>query len=153
MWEPMVTRREMLRYDVDPVFDIGSREQFDVYQSLGVAWDLEELVFGTMTAAQFQETYRQEFQAAFDAYFIRKLRRIYPKATIVLATTILNHNENWDKSIDAVCRELKDPKIHHFLYSNNGCGTHGHIRKPEAEQMGRELCGFIESLGSDVWED
>lgn len=87
------------------------------------------------------------------ADFIRNLRRIYPKATIVLATTILNHSENWDKSIDAVCRELNDPKIHHFLYSNNGCGTHGHIRKPEAEQMGRELSGFIESLGSDVWED
>lgn len=51
------------------MFDIGSREQFDVYQSLGVAWDLEQLTFGTMTAAQFQETYRQEFQAAIDAYF------------------------------------------------------------------------------------
>jgi len=53
----------------ETMFDIGSREQFDVYQSLGVAWDLEALIFGTMTAAQFQETYRQEFQAAIDAYF------------------------------------------------------------------------------------
>lgn len=53
----------------ETMFEIGSREQFDVYQSLGVAWDLEALVFGTMTAAQFQETYRQEFQAAIDAYF------------------------------------------------------------------------------------
>lgn len=87
------------------------------------------------------------------AAFIRKLRRIYPKATIILATTILNHSANWDKSIDSVCRELADPKIHHFLYSNNGCGTQGHIRKPEAEKMGRELSGFIESLGSGVWED
>lgn len=51
------------------MFDIGSREQFDVYQSLGVNWDLESLIFGNMTAAQFQETYRQEFQAAIDAYF------------------------------------------------------------------------------------
>lgn len=87
------------------------------------------------------------------AAFIRKLREIYPKATIILSTTILNHSENWDKSIHAVCRELHDPRIHHFLYSKNGCGTHGHIRMPEAEQMGRELSSFIESLGHDIWED
>lgn len=87
------------------------------------------------------------------AAFIRKLRGIYPKATIILSTTILNHSENWDKSIHAVWQELNDPKIHHFLYSKNGCGTHGHIRIPEAEQMGRELSGFITSLGGEIWED
>ena len=43
-------------------------------------------------------------------------------------------------------------KIHHFLYSLNGRGTHGHIRIPEAEQMGRELSAFIDSLPG-VWED
>lgn len=87
------------------------------------------------------------------ADFIRKLREIYPKATIILSTTILNHWENWDKSIHQVWSELNDPKVHHFLYSNNGCGTHGHIRIPEAEQMGRELSAFIESLGPEIWED
>jgi len=87
------------------------------------------------------------------AAFVRRLREIYPRATIVLSTTILNHWENWDKSIHAVWQELNDPKIHHFLYSNNGCGTHGHIRIPEAEQMARELCAFLESLGSEIWED
>lgn len=87
------------------------------------------------------------------AAFIRRLREIYPKATIILSTTILNHWENWDKSIHQVWQELDDPKIHHFLYSNNGCGTHGHIRIPEAEKMGRELSAFIESLGPDIWED
>ncbi len=51
------------------MFDMGSKEQFDVYKTLGVAWDLEALINGTMTAAQFQETYRQEMQAAIDAYF------------------------------------------------------------------------------------
>lgn len=84
--------------------------------------------------------------------FILKLREIYPKATIILSTTILNHHENWDKSIHAVWQELKDPRIHHFLYTNNGCGTHGHIRIPEAEKMGREMSAFIQSLGYDVWE-
>jgi len=87
------------------------------------------------------------------AAFIRRLRELYPKATIILSTTILNHSENWDKSIHAVWQELKDPRVHHFLYSNNGCGTHGHIRKPEAEKMGRELSTFLESLGPEIWED
>ena len=84
--------------------------------------------------------------------FVEKLRAIYPKAYIILSTTILNHHENWDKSIHQVWQELADEKIHHFLYSLNGRGTHGHIRTPEAEQMGRELSTFIESL-PNVWED
>lgn len=94
------------------------------------------------------QNWRQHYAA-----FIRRLRNIYPKATIILCTTILNHSENWDRSIHAVWQELQDPRIHHFLYSNNGCGTHGHIRIPEAEKMGRELSGFIASLDYDVWEN
>ena len=84
--------------------------------------------------------------------FIANLRTIYPKATIILATTILEHDANWDKAIDEVCRELADERIHHFLYSNNGAGTPGHIRIPEAEQMSKELTAFIESLGEEIWE-
>lgn len=89
------------------------------------------------------------------AEWIRSLRAKYPKATFVLTTTILNHHENWDKAIDAVCSELRktDGRIHHFLYSNNGCGTPGHIRASEAEIMAQELSGFIESLGEEIWED
>lgn len=85
--------------------------------------------------------------------FIRTLRTRYPNAEIILSTTILNHDAHWDQAINAVCQELNDPKVHHFLYSNNGCGTHGHIRIPEAEKMADELSSFIESLGEKVWED
>lgn len=87
------------------------------------------------------------------AAFIKKLRSIYPKAVIVLTTTILNHSVNWDRSIEEVTQSLNDPAVHHFLYSNNGCGTHGHIRIPEAEKMALELSAFLESLGDDIWED
>lgn len=83
--------------------------------------------------------------------FVRNIRGKYPKALIILATTILMHDENWDKSIDEVCRKIDDEKIVHFLYSNNGAGTPGHIRIPEAEQMADELSAFIESFGDDVW--
>lgn len=85
--------------------------------------------------------------------FVRKIRSLYPKATIILATTILNHGKNWDIAIGKAASELQDPKIHHFLYSNNGCGTPGHIRIPEAQKMAEELSAFIESLGDSIWED
>lgn len=80
--------------------------------------------------------------------FIERLRRLYPNAEIILATTILNHHPNWDKAIDEVCAGLnqKDKKVHHFLYEKNGSGTPGHIRIPEAEKMSEELAAFIESL-------
>ena len=80
--------------------------------------------------------------------FIGKLRKRYPQAHIILSTTILNHDSVWDDAIDDVCKQLQtsDDKIHHFLYSNNGCGTHGHIRIPEAEKMADEMAAYIESL-------
>ncbi len=77
--------------------------------------------------------------------FIGKLRVRYPEAHIILTTTILNHDAAWDKAIDEACEFLRknDEKVYHFLYSKNGCGTHGHIRIPEAEQMAEELANFI----------
>lgn len=83
--------------------------------------------------------------------FLRTLRSIHPKAHIICTTTILGHDSNWDKAIDQVCMELQDDRVHHFLYSKNGCGTPGHIRIPEAEQMAEELSAYIRSLGDAVW--
>ena len=85
--------------------------------------------------------------------FVLELRKRYPKAEIILTTTILQHSSNWDESIEAVCRELKDAKIHHFMYSQNGCGTPGHVRISEAEIMSDELAAYIESLGEEIWKD
>ncbi len=69
-WYASTASDEELQYsNYDVMFDIGSREQFDLYQTLGVSWDLESLINGTVTAAQFVETYKNEFQAALDAYF------------------------------------------------------------------------------------
>ena len=86
--------------------------------------------------------------------FLGQLREKYPRAHIVCTTTILGHHENWDKAIDEVCCELRetDERIHHFLYTKNGCGTPGHIRGSEAAVMAKELSAFVESLPG-VWED
>ena len=77
----------------------------------------------------------------------------YPKAVIILATTILNHDASWDEAIEQVCREIADDRVLHFLYSRNGCGTPGHIRIPEAEEMSDELVEYIENLEIDVWNE
>lgn len=89
-----------------------------------------------------------------DSYqaFIETLMEKYPKAQFILTTTILNHDRNWDKAIDEVCVRMNNPRVHHFLYTNNGCGTPGHIRVPEAEQMADELSAYIVSLGN-IWNE
>lgn len=94
-------------------------------------------------AVRWRETYRR---------WILALRAKYPQAQIILATTILGHDESWDRAIGEVCRSLGDAAVHHFLYTRNGCGTPGHIRIPEAEEMAAELSAFIESLGEGIWE-
>lgn len=84
---------------------------------------------------------------------IREIRAKYPKALILLTTTILEHDSNWDQAIEEVCQTLADDRIRHFLYSENGSGTPGHIRIPEAEKMADELVSYIEQLDIPVWED
>lgn len=69
---------------------------------------------------------------------------------IILTTTILMHDKNWDTSIEEVCRRIDSSRVHHFMYQKNGSGTPGHIRIPEAEEMAEELSAYINSLG-DIW--
>ena len=83
---------------------------------------------------------------------LRKLRGHYPEALIITSTTILEHDAGWDRSIKEVCDKTNDKRIVNFLYSSNGCGTPGHIRKPEAEDMANELSAFIESFGEAIWK-
>ena len=93
------------------------------------------------------KNWRKHYQA-----FIEKLMELYPKAQIILATTILCHDKSWDRSIDEVCTRIGSSRVHHFLYTKNGSGTPGHIRIPEAEQMSDELAAYITSLGDEIWE-
>ncbi len=80
------------------------------------------------------------------AEFLRKLRKHYPKALIICSTTILMHDGSWDRAIGEVVENMHDAKIRHFLYSNNGTGTPGHIRIPEAEKMASELAEYISTF-------
>lgn len=83
---------------------------------------------------------------------IKDLRNKYPKALFVLITTILEHNEGWDNAIDEIQEELDDPKVVRYRFIRNGCGTPGHVRIPEAEEMANELTSFINSFDKTIWE-
>ncbi len=48
---------------------MGARGAFDLWNSLGLDWDWSQLLNGEMTAAQFQETYKQNVQDALDAFY------------------------------------------------------------------------------------
>lgn len=78
--------------------------------------------------------------------FVLGIREKYPRATIILMTTILEHSLKWDESIKRVCDLLKDPNIHYFAFSQTGCGTKGHIRVSEAVEMAQELYNYLQQL-------
>lgn len=79
--------------------------------------------------------------------FLEGLREKYPEAYIICCTTLLEHDISWDNSIEEVVKSMDDNKILHYMFKRNGCGTPGHLRIPEAEEMADELCVYIESLG------
>ncbi len=102
-------------------------------------------------AQDYDSEASRHWRAAYRA-FLMQLREKYPRAHIVCTTTILGHDADWDRAIHQVAAETGDERIHHLLYTNNGCGTPGHVRGSEAAVMARELADFIETL-PDVWVD
>lgn len=85
-------------------------------------------------------------------FFLEKLREMYPEARIICCTTLLNHDAAWDRSVGQVVRELKDEKITQYRFKRGGCGTPGHLRIPEAQEMADELAAYMETLGIEGWD-
>lgn len=83
--------------------------------------------------------------------FIEKLREKYPKAEIILLTTVLMHDAAWDDAVERACRMCADERVHHFLFHRNGIATPGHPRVSEHTEMARELTQYILSLGDEIW--
>lgn len=84
--------------------------------------------------------------------FLRGLRVKYPQAYIVCMTTLLSHDAAWDMAINEVVERMQDEKISHYLFRRNGCGTPGHLRIPEAEEMAEELVVYLKGLHIEEWE-
>ncbi len=96
-----------------------------------------------------KEDYAGEAAAVWKRQYkklIEHIREKYPRALIVLATTILYHDKGWDDAIEEVCERIGEERTVHFRYRRNGSGTPGHIRVGEAEEMAEELAAFIEEL-------
>lgn len=84
--------------------------------------------------------------------FLGNLRKTYPAARIICCTTLLYHDEAWDKAIGQVVRELGDEKVTQYLFRRGGRGTPGHLRIPEAQEMAEELAAYMEKLGIEGWD-
>lgn len=78
--------------------------------------------------------------------FVKKLRKKYPAAVILLMTSVMEHDKSWDDAIKEVCRELSDDRIKHFMFRENGCKTPGHIRASEAEELADEMVDYIKNI-------
>ena len=85
--------------------------------------------------------------------FLAKLRETYPDAWIICCTTLLQHDIGWDMSISQAVLDIADKKISHCVFQRNGKATPGHLRIPEAEEMAKELCHHIRTLGIEGYED
>ena len=85
--------------------------------------------------------------------FLAKLRETYPDAWIICCTTLLQHDIGWDMSISQAVLDIADKKISHCVFQRNGKATPGHLRIPEAEEMSKELCHHIRTLGIEGYED
>ena len=83
---------------------------------------------------------------------LKNLRQVYPKASIVCCTTLLEHDSSWDKAIDDVVVSMGDSKISHCIFKRNGAATPGHLRIPETYEMARELADYIENPGIEEWK-
>jgi hypothetical protein len=70
-WWYGVTGRndEMQTANFNVMNDCGSHTQLDLWNSMGISYDLESVMKGEVTPAQFQETYKQQVQDGLDAYF------------------------------------------------------------------------------------
>lgn len=62
-------KEELQNANYEVMADCGSHSTLDIWSSIGVDVDLYSLIKGEMTPAQFQETYKQQFQDALDSIY------------------------------------------------------------------------------------
>lgn len=83
---------------------------------------------------------------------LRKLRGHYPDAYLLLTTTLMHHAPVWDDLLLEISERLQDSRIVAYRFRRAGCGSPGHLRRREAEEMAAELAELIDSL-DDPWQE
>ncbi|MCR5807491.1 MAG: electron transporter RnfD [Oscillospiraceae bacterium] len=77
-----------------------------------------------------------------------KYEKLGKNIDVILLTTVLMHDPEWDKAIDEAVQELcrQGIKAHHFIFSRNGAATPGHPRRAEHSEMAFELAAEIDRI-------
>lgn len=63
------SKQELRDANFEVMADCGAHTTLDLWNSMGIGYDLQSMIKGEVTPAQFQETYKQQVQDALDAYF------------------------------------------------------------------------------------
>ena len=93
-----------------------------------------------------------EYRAHWKSEYKRLLGTLmerYPEARFVLILTILGHDKTWDEALEEITREVASPRVTHFMFRRNGCGTNGHPRATEQEEMAQELYAYLTQNAAD----
>ncbi len=93
----------------------------------------------------YDDTLRRRWKDAYISLITAVNAKYGGKPDIILLTTVLMHDPEWDNAIDEVTQELcqKGVKAHHFMFSRCGKATPGHPRRAEHSEMARELAAYI----------
>ena len=86
---------------------------------------------------------------------INGIRSHAPKATVVLALTVLMHDPIWDDALEDIKNRLggEAKRAYHFMYTRCGKATPGHPRYAEQVEMAEEMTAFLKSLPESTWDD
>ena len=76
---------------------------------------------------------------------LRTLMEKYPEAKFVLILTVLGHDRTWDDALEEIAQEINSERVTHFLFRRTGCGTNGHPRATEQEEMAGELYSYFKN--------
>lgn len=90
-----------------------------------------------------------EYRRMWKDEYIKMLRTLmenYPLAKFVLILTILGHDSTWDEALAEIAAEVDSERVSHFKFRRTGCGTNGHPRATEQEEMAEELYSYIKTL-------
>lgn len=68
-WYAVTAKDEQLQKEnFDTMYEIGSRETFELWNSLNIGYDWSGLVRGEVTPIEFQESYKHQIQEALNTY-------------------------------------------------------------------------------------
>lgn len=129
-------------------------------------WDFSEFIPHVIVFAIGQNDENPNFGKIHDPAYrrmwkdkyiqlINNIRSHSPKAAVVLALTVLNHDSSWDEALDEIAGEMggEQTRVYHFMYTRAGRATPGHPRNREQQEMAEELTEFLRGLPQDVWKD